>query len=103
MDDFQRREAIEMLIAQTDVDEEEIEEYDDFGFEAWLNELGYEWNPKGGYGMARGNWWRIDAVKLTSLPEPDGTPQNGGGAAWVVVLLLAVVAIAAIVAMAGAG
>ena len=45
-------------------------------------------------------------MKLTSLPEPDGTPQNGDGAAWVVVLLLAVVAvvaIAAIVAMAGAG
>jgi len=39
-------------------------------------------------------------VKLTSLPEPDGTPQNGGGAAWVVGLFLVIVAIAAIVAMA---
>ena len=51
--------------------------------------------------MARGNWWRIDAVKLTSLPEPDGTPQNGGGAAWVVILAVVIVAIAAIVAMVG--
>ena len=42
-------------------------------------------------------------MKLTSLPEPDGTPQNGGGAAWVVGLFLVIVAIAAIVAMVGAG
>ena len=56
MKDFQRSEAIEMLIAQTDVDEEEIEEYDDLGLEIWLNELGYEWNPKGGYGMGAWDW-----------------------------------------------
>ena len=42
-------------------------------------------------------------MKLTSLPEPDGTPQNGGAPAWVVGLFLVIVAIAAIVAMAGAG
>ena len=58
MDDFQRSEAIEMLLAQTEVDEEEIEEYDDFGLEAWLGELGYEWNPKGGYGM--GAWELVE-------------------------------------------
>lgn len=31
-------------------------------------------------------------MKLTSLPEPDGTPQNSGGAAWVVILAVVVVA-----------
>jgi hypothetical protein len=45
----------------------------------------------------------INAMKLTSLPEPDGTPQNSGGAAWVVILAVVIVVIAAIVAMAGAG
>ena len=40
-------------------------------------------------------------MRLDSLPEPDGTPQNSGGAAWVVVLFLAVFAIAAFLAMAG--
>lgn len=54
MTDFQRAEAIDLLDAQTDVPLEEIEEYTDFELEAWLNELGYEWNPTGGYGM--GAW-----------------------------------------------
>ena len=31
-------------------------------------------------------------MKLTSLPEPDGTPQRGGGAAWVVILAVVIVA-----------
>ena len=42
-------------------------------------------------------------MKLDSLPEPDGTPQNGGVAAWVVILAVVIVAIAAVVTMAGAG
>jgi hypothetical protein len=61
MNDFQRSEAIEMLLAQTEVDEEEIEEYDDLGLEVWLGELGYEWNPKGGYGM--GAWENMEETK----------------------------------------
>ena len=58
MNDFQRGEASEMLLAQTEVDEKEIEEYDDFNLEVWLCELGYEWNPKGGYGM--GAWELVE-------------------------------------------
>ena len=41
-------------------------------------------------------------MKLTSLPEPDGN-ENGGAPAWVVGLFLVIVAIAAVVAMGGAG
>lgn len=54
MTNFQRAEAIDLLAAETDVPLAEIEGYNDFELEAWLWELGYEWNPTGGYGM--GAW-----------------------------------------------
>ena len=54
MSNFQRSEAIDLLEAQTDVPLAEIERYNDFEMEAWLGELGCEWNPTGGYGM--GAW-----------------------------------------------
>lgn len=54
MEDYQRSEAIDMLIAKTEVNAEEIEEYEDYELEAWLGELGYEWNPGFGFGM--GAW-----------------------------------------------
>ena len=60
-------------------------------------------------GPARRAWRRMSGgvrmrdgpMRLDSLPEPDGTPQNSGGAAWVVILAVVIVAIAALVAMAG--
>jgi hypothetical protein len=48
MDDYQRGEAVDLLITITDVDPDEIEEYEDHALEAWLGELGFEWNPDTG-------------------------------------------------------
>ena len=36
MDIYQRQEAIDFLCIITEVDPDEIEEYDDIGLEAWL-------------------------------------------------------------------
>ena len=45
---------------------------------------------------------KLHGESLT-MPEPDGNENRGGGAAWVVGLFLVIVAIAALVAMGGAG
>jgi len=58
MGNFQRGEAIDMLAGLTEFTPEELEEYTDFQLEVWLNELGYAWNPKGGYGM--GAWKLVE-------------------------------------------
>jgi hypothetical protein len=45
MNDYQRQEAIDLLCNITEgIDPGEIESYDDFGLEAWLGELGFEWD-----------------------------------------------------------
>jgi len=44
MTQFQRGQAIDILLDQTDVLEAEIEQHDDMAFEAWLYELGYDWD-----------------------------------------------------------
>lgn len=46
MTTFQRGQAIEILLDQTDVLEAEIEQHDDFAIEAWLYELGYDWDAE---------------------------------------------------------
>ena len=48
MTQFQRGQAIDILLDQTDVLEAEIEQHDDMALEAWLYELGYDWDPKEG-------------------------------------------------------
>ncbi|MBK8188856.1 MAG: hypothetical protein IPK79_00215 [Vampirovibrionales bacterium] len=44
MGDYQRILAIDILLAETEVPEEEIRKYKDYELEAWLGELGFEWN-----------------------------------------------------------
>jgi hypothetical protein len=46
MTQFQRGQAIEMLLVQTAALEAEIEQHDDIALEAWLYELGYEWDSE---------------------------------------------------------
>lgn len=55
MDDWQRGEAIRLLLEITGVPEEEIEEYEDYALEAWCNELGYEWDETSGI-IGAGAW-----------------------------------------------
>lgn len=43
---YQRILAIDLLEAETDVPREEIEEYQDYELEAWLYELGFEWDGR---------------------------------------------------------
>lgn len=44
MGDYQRILAIDVLLAETEVPEETIRKYKDYELEAWLSELGFEWN-----------------------------------------------------------
>jgi hypothetical protein len=44
MQGYQRIKALDLLTEITDVDYEDIVTYDDFGLEAWLYELGYDWD-----------------------------------------------------------
>ncbi len=44
MTQFQRGQAIDILLDQTDALEAEIEQQDDLALEAWLYELGYDWD-----------------------------------------------------------
>lgn len=46
MTQFQRGQAIEMLLDQTDALETEIEQHDDIALESWLYELGYDWDSE---------------------------------------------------------
>ena len=46
MTQFQRGQAIDILLDQTDVLEAEIEQRDDMALEAWLYELGYDWDAE---------------------------------------------------------
>ncbi len=48
--------AIEQLLIETEVDEEEIREYEDYAIEAWMEELGFEWDEK------QGAWIYVDGV-----------------------------------------
>lgn len=44
MSALQRIKAIDILLSETDVPEEEIEAHDDVALGAWMYELGYDWN-----------------------------------------------------------
>ena len=57
MSEFQRGEAIELLERLTIMRAEEIEEYEDYELEAWIDELGYEWREGTGYGL--GAWVEV--------------------------------------------
>lgn len=46
MTQYQRILAIDLLEAETVVPREEIEEYADWELEAWLYELGFDWNGR---------------------------------------------------------
>lgn len=46
MNMYQRILAIEVLEAETEVPVENIEQYQDYELEAWLYELGFEWNGR---------------------------------------------------------
>lgn len=52
MNNFQRGEAIELLILQTTVEPAQIEAYPDYALDAWLRELGFEWDATKGIGGA---------------------------------------------------
>ncbi len=56
MTPYQQQEAIDLLCAITEVDPDEIEEYEDYALEAWLGELGYEWRVNGMFGA----WVPVD-------------------------------------------
>lgn len=45
MQAIQRSEAIDLLLTITEVSERTIEGFQDYALEAWLGELGYEWDP----------------------------------------------------------
>ena len=44
MTTYQRILAIDLLLAETEVLESEIDAAQDYQLEAWLNELGFEWD-----------------------------------------------------------
>lgn len=44
MSTYQRIQAIDLLLSETEVPESEIEKYKDYELEAWLDELGFEWD-----------------------------------------------------------
>lgn len=44
MTPFQRGEAIDVLLMQTEASSAEIEQQNDIALEAWLYELGYDWD-----------------------------------------------------------
>mgnify|MGYP003494968782 CR=1 FL=1 len=44
--DYQRILAIDLLEAETEVPKDEIEKYEDWELEAWLYELGFDWNGR---------------------------------------------------------
>ena len=44
MTTYQRILAIDLLLAETEVPEGEINATQDYQLEAWLNELGFEWD-----------------------------------------------------------
>ena len=48
MQPIQRSEAIDLLLTITEVSEDIIDGYKDYVVEAWLGELGYEWDPNAG-------------------------------------------------------
>ncbi len=48
MTPYQRQEAIDLLCELTDAGQDEIESCDDFGLEAWLYELGFDWHANAG-------------------------------------------------------
>lgn len=43
---YQRIKTIDLLLAETELDEDEFDKYEDWELEAWLNELGFEWNDE---------------------------------------------------------
>lgn len=46
MSEYQRMQAIETIANETEVEQDEIEKYQDYALDAWANELGYEWDDK---------------------------------------------------------
>lgn len=46
MDTYQRIKTIDLLAALVEFDEDELDEYDDYHLEAWLEELGFHWNEE---------------------------------------------------------
>lgn len=46
MDTYKRMKTIELIWAQTEFEEEEIDKYDDLHLEAWAEELGFDWNEE---------------------------------------------------------
>ena len=43
---YQRIKTIDLLLAETELDEDDFDKYADWELEAWLGELGFEWNDE---------------------------------------------------------
>ncbi|MBP8293931.1 MAG: hypothetical protein KAX65_14230 [Caldilineaceae bacterium] len=46
MGTYQRIQTIDLLLAETELDEDEFDRYADWELEVWLGELGFAWNDE---------------------------------------------------------